>query len=56
MARMPPGTAEASARARIPWIFFASLRSVSVAAGKFSSDQSLIEATGTKLGIPLTVP
>lgn len=56
IARIPPGTAAASARARIPWILFASLRSVSVANGKFSRYQSLIEAAGTKLGIPLTVP
>lgn len=56
MVRIPPGTAATSARARIPWILFASLSSASVGDDKFSSDQSLIEATGTKLGMPLTVP
>lgn len=56
IARIPPGTAAASALDRIAWILVASFTSSFDGDDKFSKCQSFIEASGAKFGIPLTVP
>ena len=56
IARMPPGTANASALERIACIFLASWTSAAVGADRLSRFQSLMVLSGAKFGMPLTVP